>query len=163
MAAAIDLDEHALTGHALATAAMAWRAAATGALDPGRAEDAPDAGPGQADALPLGEQLGEVDVVGAAIGSARGERDHAPPEVPVDASWACSTTVAVGQGSGSLGKEAGTQPPDVADRHTEQPRRLVDGQVSSHQVGQDTGATLFFGRQADRVSHVGRLTKSLNR
>ena len=76
MGAAIEEDEHARLGHALSAAAMPWRPAASWTVDAGLVQDATDGGAGQPEALPLGEELGEVLMIDAGIG-ALGQGDHA--------------------------------------------------------------------------------------
>jgi hypothetical protein len=159
--AAIDLDEHTFAEHALATAAVPWCAPLPGAGHACSTEDAPDAGPAEREALPLGEQLGQVAVVGAAVVVADGQLDDLLPGVLVDAAGAGPAAVPVGQCRGALGEEPDPQAPGVPDRDAEPRGGLLDGQVATHQVGQDATPSLFFPAQADRVSPHGRLTKSL--
>ena len=70
VARAVGLEEHAGLGHPVAPAAVAGCAAATRAGDPGGPEDPADAHPADDDPLALGQQLGEVAVVGAVVSTA---------------------------------------------------------------------------------------------
>ena len=69
--------------------------------------------------------------------------------------------VAVGQDRRVLGQEGESQAPGIADRDADQLGRFVGGQVTRDEMRQDATSSLRLGGQADRVSHLGRLTMSL--
>jgi hypothetical protein len=153
--------EHALARHTLAPAAVSGCSPLPWAGHAGGAEDAPHGRTAERDALALGEQLGEVAVGGTTMVVAPGQRHDPRSGVRVDAAWAGPAAVAVGEGRGALGEQASPQAPGLPGRDAEPLRRLLDGQVTPAEVGQDAAPSLFFDGQADHVSHVGRLTKSL--
>ena len=137
VAGSVDLHEHARAGHALAAGAVARGPSWSCTGDARLTQDALHAGPGQDDALALREQLGEVTVVGAAIGVAPRELGHPIAKRPLDPVRADAATVAMGKGRGTLLEEAGPQAPGLALRDAQPGCGLFDGQVTFDEVGQD--------------------------
>src|SRR2546428_4500572 len=119
--AAVDLDEHARARHALASAPVATGSTAFGAADAGVVQDPPQRGVGDVQALPLGEEFLEVEMVGPRVGS-RGEPDHALAQRASQPPRRSAATVAMNQGRRAAGPLGGTQTTDLAGGAAEQPR-----------------------------------------
>ena len=161
VAAAVDLEEQALAGHPLATAPVAGRPAGAWAGTPPPAGSA--ARTGARARCPHARRA-------ARSGGCRWHRGRrrpwpAPPRArasPSRSPGARPTPVAVGERRRALGEEAGPEAPGLAHRDIEQLGGLLDVEVPRHQMGQDPSAPLLLGRQRDRVSHRGRLTRSLS-
>ncbi len=75
MMAAVELDEHAFLGHAIAAGAMLWRAAPAGAGDAGMMQEATDGLARDPQSFPLAEEFGEVLVIHRGISGASEPHD----------------------------------------------------------------------------------------
>lgn len=74
VARAVGLEEHARLGRPVPAAAVARRSVAARGGDAGRPQDPPHADPAERDPLALGEQFGQVTVVGAVVPPAASAR-----------------------------------------------------------------------------------------
>ena len=113
MAAGIQLQEQAFARVAIPPAAMPRRATAANRGNAGSAEDAAHARPRQVDALVLGEHLGEMVLVEAAIRRGR-QFDHTSRDRLRHGVARSSPTVAVDHSSRPVAAQRGCQTSDLA-------------------------------------------------
>ena len=114
MGAAIEEDEHARLGHALPATAMPRRPAAAGTADADLVQNAMEGGAGQPEALPLGEEFGEVLMIDSRIGLL-GQGDHLVPRGLIGPPGRLSPLVAVDEGCGAADAVPTPQAPDLPD------------------------------------------------
>ena len=108
----------------------------------------------------LGEQLGQVRVVGARIGGP-GELDHPGANRLVDPAPGCPAPVPVDEHRRTLRGEPRPETPDRALRGTEDHRHLVHRELAAQEPRQGPCASLVSRRHRDRLLHPWRPTKSL--
>jgi len=161
--AAVHLDEEAGLGHAVPAATMAGWAAGVGAADPGLPEDEPHQGPGQVQPLAVGEQLREVMIIAAGIGSASEGADPLADGVRQPAGRG-PTAIAMGQRGHPELAEPGEQPPDMAEGQAQKLSRLPGIECPVLDLRQHLRALLLLLGQGDRLpGHSPRVTDSLAR
>ena len=97
MGAAVYLQEHAFLGHPLATLAMSRRPVAVRCLEAGCAPDALDALATEDDAFSLGQELGQVVVVAAGVGTGK-QLYHPRADLLLDPPGRSLTAVAMHKG-----------------------------------------------------------------
>ena len=101
----------------------------------------------------VGQGLGQVDRVEAGeLG--RGQLDQTGPDGRVGAVDRGPAAVAVNEGDGTLGPIAIGQTSDLSRREAQDPCRLIGGQGSGEQVGEDIQAVLCSAVQADRLPRL---------
>ncbi len=117
--AAIDLEEHARAGHALAPTPVATGPAPFRALESGVVQHAPERGVGDVDPFPLGQQFLEVEVIGTRV---RGRRqgDDAVAQRIIQTTRRAVTAIAMDQGGGPARPVLGAQATDVTSGAPEQ-------------------------------------------
>ena len=81
MVAPIQLEQHPFLGHPLPSAPVPQRPALAWAGQPAPDQEPPHGGAGQHYSLPIGQQLGQVSMVDAAI-SLLGQGHHLLPNIP---------------------------------------------------------------------------------
>ena len=163
MVAAVHLDEQPGLGHALPPAAMLGWAALARTADASGPEEPLYSFPRHVEVFSLGQQLGEVVIVHAGVGRAsQGQNpssdgfSHPAPGGP--------SAIAVGHGSGAVLPPAAEQPPEVAQREAQEPRRLPGAQNTVVDARQDMQALVLPLGQGDCLPiHPPRVTDSLTR
>jgi len=161
--AAVHLDEEAGLGHAVPAATMAGWAAGVGAADPGLPEDEAHQGPGQVQPLAVGEQLREVMIIAAGIGSASEGADPLADGVRQPAGRG-PTAIAMGQRGHPELAEPGEQPPDMAEGQAQKLSRLPGIECPVLDLRQHLRALLLLLGQGDRLpGHSPRVTDSRSR
>lgn len=113
--AAVHLDQEPGLRHALPAAAMARRPAGPGTPHPGGAQQPLHGLAGEAQALALPEELGEVVIIHAGVASA-GQREDPSPHRLREASPRGPAAVAMGEGREALLPQAREQAAQVAKR-----------------------------------------------
>ena len=113
MLAALDLDQHPLPGHALASYPVARRTPPPRALDTGRGQDAPQGLPGDPDPFAFVEQPGQVAVVGVRT-AVPGRLENPGGDIFGGCVARATAAVAVGQGAGAALAVGGQQSPELA-------------------------------------------------
>ena len=156
---AVELEEEPSLGHPLPPAPVARRPAPARGGDTRRPQDPPDRDPPEADPLALGEQLGEVAVVGPVV-AALSELDHPSAGGLVQVARGSPPPVAVDEPCRPMREECPAQPPGLALRESHQQRRFADLYLAGNEAGQDVRALLVAAGHRDRL-HLWRLTKSL--
>jgi len=136
MDAAIDLQEHAFAGHALAPSPVFARTASLGALEPGVTEDPTQRGVGHLEAFPLDQQFLEVQMVGARIGRLR-ERDDLCAHCVIQTMWGLAAAIAMDQRGGSANAISGPQAPEVTRGAPEEGCGLGGGELSPFEGVED--------------------------
>jgi len=160
---AIHLDEQAGLRHALAAAAMPGRAAGAGTAEAGGPEEPLHRLPRQAQALALRQQLREVVIVRAEVGSAGQGEDPGADDLS-DAPRGGPPSVAMGQRTGAVLPQACEQPTEMAQREVQDPGRLPGVQNAVVDARQDMHALVLHLGQGDRLPvHPPRVTDSLTR
>jgi len=122
--AAVQLDQEAGLRHALAAAAMAGRPAGTGTADPGGAKQPLHSLAGEAQALALPEELGEVVIIHAGVAGA-GQREDPSPHRLGEAPGRGTAAVAMGESGKALLAKAREQAAKVAKREAQQQGSLL--------------------------------------
>lgn len=117
MVTAVHLDEEAGLGHAVAAAAMTGWPSFAGTAEARRPQPALDGGPGHAELLALGDELGEVAVVAACVGGA-GEGQQALARGVGDAAWRRSAAVAMRERREATLPDRGHEAAEVPNRET---------------------------------------------
>jgi len=158
----VELDEEPRLRHPLPAAAVAWRATRAGAADARRAEQAMHRGAGEADAVPLGQELGQMAIIAAPV-AGPGQGEHPRTESRRHVSGGLATPIAMGQSGQALLTEPGEEPADVADREPQQRRRRLGREAPRLHPWQNLSPLLFLAVQGDRLpGHSPRVTESLN-
>ena len=163
MMTAVHLDQQPDLRHALAPAAMlGWTALARTADASGPKEPLHGL-PRHAEALSLGQQFGEVVIVHASVGRASQGQNPSSDGVSHPAPGGPSA-IAMGHGSGAVLPPAAEQPPEVAQREAQEPRRLPGAQNTVVDARQDMQALVLPLGQGDCLPvHPPRVTDSLTR
>ncbi len=162
MMTAIELDEEAGLRHALAAAAVARAAAGPGTANPGFAQQPVDRGAREVNAFVLGQELGEMAIIAAAIASA-GQGEHPCADGIGTTAEGPPAAVAMGEGRQALLADCGDKPADVADGEGQQLRRVPGREESRLDPWKDLSPLLFCFGQGDRLpGHGPRVTESLN-
>ncbi len=117
--AAVDLEEHARAGHALAPTPVATGPASLRALESGVVQHAPQRSVGDMDPFPLGQQLLEMEMIGTRVRGLRQGDDPVAQRI-VQAARRAATAIAVDQGGGPARPVLGPQATDVTRRPPEQ-------------------------------------------
>ena len=160
--AAVHLNEQAGLGHALPAAPMAWGSAGAGAADAGGAQQPLDGLAGEAQALALPEELGEVVIIRASVAGA-GEREDAGPYGVGNAPRRRAATVTMGEGREALLTPAREQAAEVAKREAQQRSSFLGPENAMLHPGQDMDTTLLRLSQGHRLPvHAARVTDSLS-
>jgi hypothetical protein len=132
-----------------------WRAG-----DAGGPEDPADAHAAADDPLALGQELGEVAVVGAVVPTA-GEGPDLLAGSLVDPARRRLTAIAMDQPSRTLVGEPTLEAPDRANREAEELGRFADLDLACHHLRHHPRSSLLDRRHRDRLPHGRRLTNSL--
>lgn len=163
MLAAVHLDQEPGLRHALPAAAMARRPAGPGTPDPGGAQQPLHGLAGEAQALALPEELGEVVVIHAGVAST-GQREDPSPHRLGETSARGPAAVAMGEGREALLTQAREQAAQVAKREAEQRGSLLGPENAVLNPGQDMDTMLLPLSQRNRLpEHSARVTDSLSR
>jgi hypothetical protein len=156
------LHEEAGLRHPLPTAPVAGGPAGPRTADARRAEQAMHRGAGEAEAFALGQELGEMAIIAAAIAGA-GQGEYPRPKGIGRAAGGPAAPIAMGQRGQALLTEPGEEPADVADREPQQRRRRSGSEAPCLHPWQDLSPLLFLAVQGDRLpGHCPRVTESLN-
>ena len=162
MVAAIQLDEQASLGHALAAVAVARGPAGAGTGDAGGAEEALERGTGDDEALTFAEELGEVMIIDAGV-AGPGEGDDLRAEGGGQATRTRPASIAVGQGRWSGRAHGGQESADLPAGQAHELGSGGHGQDPSRQAGEDMRAMLLLFRQGHCLPvHGPRVTESLS-
>ena len=161
--AAVHLDEETGLGHAFPASAMAGWATGAGAADPAGAEKPLHRPARDRQSLALLEQLGEVVIIHARIGST-GQGEDAGPDRLREAPGRGPAAVAMGQSCKALLAQAGEEPAEVAKREAQELGGGSRLQGAVLNLGEEMHAVLLLLGQGDRLpSHAPRVTDSLAR
>ncbi len=142
MVTAIELDEHPFLRHALAAGAMRGGTPSPGAGDAGLVQEATDGLTRDPHSFPLAEELGQVLMVHRGIGGA-GQPHDALAEGIGQPTRRGTAAIAVGECGRSAEAVGTTQPSKVADRESQEARRLRHLEVSPIEGIQNEQTTLL--------------------
>src|SRR5579864_1162467 len=161
MVATVHLDEQTGLRHPLAAAAMFGRSPGAGAPDARLAQQALHGGPGQAEALVLPEELGEVVIVRASVVRA-GQREDLRPNGLGEAAGGGPSAVAMGERRRAGQADLRQQAPEVTEREAQEAGRVRHREVPLDDLDQDMGSLLLSLAQGDSPPvHAPRVTESL--
>ena len=162
MMTAIELDEQAGLRHAVPAAAVARGPAGAGTADAGFAQPALDRGPRKVNVFPLGQELGEMAIIAAAIAGA-GQGEHPGPKGIGRPVGGPAAAIAMGQRRQALLADGGEESADMADGKAQQPRRARRSQESGLDPWEDLCPLLLGLGQGDHLpGHSPRVTESLS-
>ena len=153
---AVQLDQHALPGHALAAYPVPGRTPSPRTAQPGVDQDAPQGGPADVNALSLAQQLAEMGVVGSFVPGASQTNHIGHHGIRRCVEW-LAAPVAVSHGGGSLLSVSCQNAPGVASGDTHQRGCLVQCHVLSEQTVQNLKSGLFFWSQS-HILHTVNMT-----
>ena len=161
VAAAVELEEETFGRHPLTPTAMARRATPTRAGQARPAQDALQARPTDLDALPFGQQLGQVRVVDVGIGGPT-EIDDLGPERSVQPAPGWSAAIAMDEPGRTSALEGDPEAPQLALRQPDQVGCFGHRQLTLQDACQDPDSSLLSRGHRDRRLHSWRLTNSLS-
>ncbi len=153
---AVQLDQHALSRHALAAYPVLGRTPASWTAQTGVDQDAPQGGPADVDALALAPQLAEMGVVGSGVTGAS-QMDHAGHHgIGCRVGWPVAP-VTMSDGSCAFLLIGRQDTPGVASGDTQQRGCLIQCHVLSEQTVQNLKSCWFFLSQ-NHILHDVNLT-----
>ena len=160
--AAVHLDEQAGLRHARPAAAMARGAALARTANAGGAQQSLHRGSRQVQRLPLGEELGELTIVHAAVAAA-GEGDEAGPDDLGGPTWGRAPAVAMGQCGETMLADLRQEATDMTDREAHEPCGVRHGETPLEELGQDMRSLLLSPAQRHCPPvHAPRVTGTLS-
>ena len=154
--AAVQLDQHALPGHALTAHPVLGRTPAPRTAQTGVDQDAPQGGPADVDAVAFAQQLAEMGLVGPGVPGTSQVNHGSCNGLGCCVGWPAAT-VTVGNGGSAQFPVSCQDTPGVASGDTHQRRCLVQGHVLSKQTVQNLKPCLFFLSQC-HILHKGSVT-----
>ncbi len=142
MMTGIELDEHPFLGHALPAGAMLGGTPAAGAGNAGMVQKATDGLARDPHAFPLPEELGEMLMVHRGIRGASQPHDPLTERIGQPA-WRGTAPIAVGECRRATETVSTPNPSEVADRESQETRRLRHLEVSPIEGIQNEHTTLL--------------------
>ena len=144
---AVHLYQHSLPGHALAAYPVLWLAPVPRTAQPGVAQDAPQGGPADVDAVAVAQQLAEMSVVGPCVPGAS-QVNHSGCNGLGSCVGRLAAPETVSNGGSAFLLVSRKDTPGVSRADTHECSRLIQRHVLSQQAVEDLESRLFFGRQS---------------
>ena len=144
---AIHLDQHALQWHPLPAHPVLGRAPAPRTAQPSVAQDTPQGGPADVDAVALAQQLAEMGVVGPCVPGVS-QVNHSDCNGLGSCVGRLAAPETVSNGGSAFLLVSRKDTPGVSRADTHECSRLIQRHVLSQQAVEDLESRLFFGRQS---------------